>query len=149
MFEWERPHFQGRNAAASSESAEKDREPLGPDYKDPDPSATEDKPEVAGKINYNKLIIIIIDVLRNFSEKDKPVLNPKKENQGPKHPGTGVIAGGGVVDIDATSGGFPAFPSPFGPEFDFPALPGLDKPAGGFGFGGLFGIDDGKKWWKG
>lgn len=85
-------------------------------------------------------------------EKDKPVLIPKKENQGPKQPATPAVGiGGGIVDINANPGGFPAFANPFGPDFEFPALPlpSLERPAGSFGIGGLFGIDEGNKWWKG
>lgn len=130
-FDWERPHFDRRSTEATGPVERSDREPLAPDYKDPSPSGTEDKPVV--KVSPES--------------QDKPVLNPKKENQGPKHPVHTIIPGG-VIDVDA-NGGFPSFSSPLGPEFDFPAFPGLERPAGGFGFGGLFGIDDGKQWWKG
>ncbi|XP_050309672.1 transforming growth factor-beta-induced protein ig-h3 [Anthonomus grandis grandis] len=117
--------FSGAQVAKrSSEHSENDREELGPDYKDP----------------------------KNTEEsKEKPVLNPKKDNKKPKQPtlGTGFI-GGGVVDVDASTGGFPSFPSPFGPAFDFPTLPGLDSQIGsGSGIASLFGLDEGKKWWQG
>ncbi|KAL1494273.1 hypothetical protein ABEB36_009897 [Hypothenemus hampei] len=129
-FEWDRP----QNSAASS-SAGKDREPLAPDYKDPNPQASEDNPVVSASPE---------------SKKDEPILNPKKTNQGPKQPTKPTIPGAGIVDVDAGTGNFPSFPSPFGPEFDFPSLPGLiGRPTTGFGIGGLFGMDDGNKWWKG
>ncbi|KAF7274388.1 hypothetical protein GWI33_012949 [Rhynchophorus ferrugineus] len=128
-FDWDRPHYQQRSVQ-TKQSIEKDREPLAPDYKDPVSASSEDKP-------------ISTDGLKE----DQPVLNPKKDSQRPKHPFSPALPGG-VIDVDS-NGGFPSFSSPFGPEFDFPALPGLGRPAGGFGFGGLFGISDGNQWWKG
>ena len=47
-FDWERPSFGGRSSERAQET-EKDREPLAPDYKDPSPAATEDKPVQKGK----------------------------------------------------------------------------------------------------
>lgn len=133
-FPWERPAVGivvGKQRSVESSPLEKDREPLGPDYRDPVAAGSEDKPVVTDGSKTNK---------------DTPVLNPKKENQGPKHPINPILPGG-VIDVQA--GSFPSFSSPFGPEFDFPALPGLEKPGSGFGFGGLFGIGDGQRWWKG
>ncbi|XP_023015902.2 midline fasciclin [Leptinotarsa decemlineata] len=43
------PHFQSRNAAYPGDDTETDREPLAPDYKDPAPSSSEQKPILAPK----------------------------------------------------------------------------------------------------
>ncbi|XP_066138541.1 transforming growth factor-beta-induced protein ig-h3 [Euwallacea fornicatus] len=142
FLEWDQPSiFSGRNAASSSESLERDREPLSPDFQDPNPQSTEDKPVTAVPAS-------------GSTEKpsDTPVLNPKKETLVPKHPPINSFLPGGIINVDANSGGIPSFSSPFGPEFDFPALPGLpglDRPISGIGIGGLFGMDSGSRWWKG
>ncbi|CAH1994625.1 unnamed protein product [Acanthoscelides obtectus] len=86
----------------AAESIGKDREPLAPDYKDPDSSATEQKA-----------------VTQQKPQEDKPA-------------GKGVVGGGigvGVVDVDA-NGGNP-LTTAFSSAFDFPNF-GLGEILGGF-----------------
>lgn len=92
-FEWSSPGVRSRSSLT-----DRDREELAPDYKDPDSSATEEKPIL----------------------QPKPQQNETDENKNEKpQQGLDSIIPGGVVDVD-TSG----FGAPFSNEFDF----GLDKP---------------------
>lgn len=100
-FEWTSPGIRTRSSLASTG---RDREELSPDFKDPDPSATE----------------------------EKPILQPKpqqttteKPEQGKPQEGTTVTAlPGGVIDVDANG-----FGSPFSADIDF----GLGAKPFGFG----------------
>nr|CAI5842344.1 unnamed protein product [Callosobruchus analis] len=91
-----------RNSAGDSANAN-DREPLSPDYKDPDPSATE--------------------------QVNMPKQRPKEDKPAPKAAVGGV--GVGVVDVDANGDIGNPLTTAFSSAFDFPNF-GLGDILGGF-----------------
>lgn len=115
-FDWSNPGVRSRSSLT-----ERDREELGPDYKDPDPSATEEKP--------------VLQVKPQGNSTEEP---SKSDEEKPQESTPETVLPSGVIDVD-TNG----FGSPFSTDFDF----GLNtKP---FGFGDLLASFNRNQWWKG